>query len=124
MRCPNFDCGASPAAGPFFLRTELRKLHAAFSPRFLAGLGLRAFYQLQQTASAATQIDVITGSEFSWLCQKTVRIDRVENQLPLKILLTGQHKGYRFVMSVNEQQKRVITDGFAFESDNINRIAA
>src|SRR5712671_5708834 len=84
--------------GALFLRAQGSKLHVTFLPRFLAGLRLRSAYELEQAAGAPAKIDVVAGREFSWLCQKTVRIHCIENELPLEMLLAGQHKGDRFVM--------------------------
>jgi len=39
-----------------------------------------------------TKIDLVPGSDFFWIRQKAVGICRVEHQLPLNVLLTGQHK--------------------------------
>ncbi len=94
-----------------------------FLPGFLAGLSLRPAYELEQAASATAKIDVVAGGEFSWLSEETVRVHCVENQLPLEMLLTGQHKRDRFVMGINQQQKCVVADWFAFETENIDRIA-
>ena len=58
-------------------------------PRFLAGLRLCSTDQLQQTASAAAKIDVVSGGESLPFGQKTIRIHRVENQFPLDLLLAG-----------------------------------
>src|SRR5207247_11095119 len=105
MRCPNFYCSASPVPSTFFLRAKRRKFDRSLFPGFRAGLGLRALYELQQTAGAPAEIDVIAGGEFSWLRQKTVRIHRVENQLPLEILLNREEKRDRFIMSINQKKK-------------------
>ena len=111
----------SPA---FFFCANFGELDRAFLPGFLARLRLCAAYQLKQTAGAPSEIDIIARCEFSWLRQKSVWVCCVENQLPLEILLAGQHKGYGFVMSIDQQQKRVVTDRLAFKSDYIARIAA
>ena len=95
-----------------------------FLPGFLACLSLRPAYELEQVASAAAKIDVVAGSEFFWLGEETVRIHCVENQLPLEMFLTGQHKGDRFVMRVNQQEKCFVTDRLALEIENIAGIAA
>ena len=121
MRCPNFYCSASRVPSTFFLRAKRRKFDRSLFPGFRAGLGLRALYELQQTAGAPAEIDVIAGGEFSWFRQKTVRIHRVENQLPFEILLTREDKRDRFIMSINQQQKCTVADGFALKTDNVDR---
>src|ERR1700704_711161 len=112
------------AASAFFLRTEGRKLDATFLPGFFARLSLRPAYKLKQTTSPATKIDVIAGGEFSWFSQETVRIHCVENQLPLEMLLARQNEWNRFVMSIDQKQKCVVTDWFTVEIKNVDRIAA
>src|SRR5438094_5538165 len=104
----------SPA---FFFCANFGELDRAFLPGFLARLRLCAAYQLKQTTGAPTEIDIVARCEFSWLRQKSARLHRVENELPLEILLAGQHKWYRFVMSINQQQKRVVADRLAFKSE-------
>src|SRR5882724_8233241 len=114
---------ALPFPGALFLRAQRRKLHVTFLPGFLASLSLRSAYELEQAAGAPAKIDVVAGREFSWLCQKTVRIHCIENELPLEMLLAGQHKGDRFVMRIDQQQKCFVTDRLAFETKNIAGIA-
>src|SRR5947208_16412986 len=116
MRCPNFYCSASPAPSTFFLRAKRRKFDRSLFPGFRAGLGLRALYELQQTAGAPAEIDVIAGGEFSWLRQKTVRIHPVEYQLPRDIRLSREDKSDRVITSNNQQQKCNVADGFALKS--------
>src|SRR5882724_1443882 len=111
------------AASTFFLCAKRWKLDGPFSPGFLARLSLCPAYQLQQTAGAPGNIDIIARCEFSRLRQKPVRIHRVENQFPLEILLAGKHKRYRFIMGINQQQKRVVANWFAFKINNIDRVA-
>src|SRR5262249_32076337 len=108
----------------FLLRGKWRKFDMPLFPGFLASLRLRPAYKLQQTAGAPAEIDVISGGTFPWLRKKTVRVHRVENQLPLQIFLAGQHKRYRFIMGINQQQKRVVTDWFTFEAEHVHHIAA
>src|SRR5437899_4036371 len=80
------------AASAFFLCADRRKFDRPFFPGFLSGLGLRAAYQLEQTNRAPTKIDIVARGKFFWLSQKTVRVHGIENELPLEILLAGQHK--------------------------------
>src|SRR5207248_9985615 len=101
-----------------------RKICTSALPRSPAGVGMAALKGLQKTAVDPAEIDVIAGGEFSWFRQKTVRIHRVENQLPLEILLTREDKRDRFIMSINQQQKCTVADGFALKTDNVDRIAA
>src|SRR5215510_14115153 len=108
----------------FFLRAERRKLHAAFLPGFFASLSLRPAYQLKQAANTTAKVHVVAGREFFRLREETVWIHRVENQLPLEMLLAGQDKRNRFVMRVDQKQKRVVTDWLAFETENVAGVAA
>src|SRR6266545_3136745 len=111
------------AASALFLRTERSKLHATFLPGFLTGLSLRAADELEQTTSASAKIDVVARPEFFWPSEETVWVHCVENQLPLEMLLTGQDKGDRFVMRIDQQQKCVITNCLALKIRNIAGIA-
>src|SRR6266536_2700428 len=75
-------------------------------------------------ACAPDKIDIVARREFFRLSQETVRIHRVENQLPLDVFLARQDKWDRFVVRVNQQQKCVIADWFPFKIENIDRVAA
>jgi len=108
----------------FFFCRELREFHRPFPPRFLASLSLGASYKLQQTTGAAAELDVIAGREFFTIRNETVWLVRVEDQLPLQAFLPRQDERYRLVMCVNQQQKRVVMNGFAFEGDNIGGVSA
>src|SRR6516164_3125953 len=107
----------------FFLCADRRELDRAFLPRFFARLSLGAAYQLKQITGAPTEIDIVTRSKFFWLRQKSVWVRCVENQLPLEILLPRQHKGYRLVVRIDQQEKRVVADRLAFKSKKLPRIA-
>jgi len=73
-----------------------------FLPGFLAGLSLRAAYQLKQTKRTAAKMDIVARGKFFRLCQETVRTHRVENQLPLDLFLSRKDKWDRFVVGVNQ----------------------
>ena len=74
-----------------------------FLPGFLACLSLRSAYELEQAASATAKIDVVAGGKVFWRSEETVRVHCVENQLPLEMLLAGEHKRDWFVMGINQQ---------------------
>src|SRR5581483_229169 len=70
------------------------------------------------------QVYLVTGGEFFWICHKTVRIHRVENKLPFEMLLTWQNERDRFVMCVDQKQKRFVPNRFALKTQDVGRIAA
>src|SRR5439155_4295280 len=90
------------AASSFFFRADWREFDMTFLPGFLAGLSLRAAYQLKQTKRTAAKMDIVARSKFFRLCQETVRTHRVENQLALDLFLSRKDKWDRFVVGVNQ----------------------
>src|SRR6266702_3840157 len=111
-------------ASSFFFCAERWKLDVTFFPRFFASLSLRATYQLEQTRGAAAKIDIVAGSKFSRLHQKTVGIHCVENELPLDMFLSRENKRDWLIMCVDQQQERVVANWFTFKIENIHRVAA
>ena len=89
----------------------------AFFPRFLAGLSLRATYQLEQTCGAAAKIDIVAGGKFSRLRQKTVRVRGIENELPLDVFLPRENERDRLIVRVDQQQECVVANWFTLETE-------
>src|SRR5438105_10135295 len=78
----------------------------ALPPRFVTCAGLLALTQLKQHAGASAKIDIVAGGKFSRLLEKSVVVCCIENQFPFEMLFARQQKRNRFVMGIDQKQKR------------------
>src|SRR5205814_1958438 len=104
--------------------TTTRSFETPFFPRFVTSLFLHTTDEFEQTCSPAANIDIVAGSKFPRLFQKSVILHRVENQFPIEMLLAWEHERNRFVMRINQEQKCYVTNQLAFNIDNIIGVTA